>query len=177
MDDFDVILDEILRWVFDTVKARIERLKSADQRSVDRQGLERFAKSVLPLTVAARDQLREVDWTRLGNLRGLQRAVEQATAGHRPIEDIIARLTPASTQTPEGPAAGSDMLEQLLARPASNRTLVAQVRDIEFERRIALQERLRIDSRARSALCRKMNVTERALKEQGYQLSRRRVNE
>ncbi|MGH8736731.1 MAG: sigma 54-interacting transcriptional regulator [Burkholderiales bacterium] len=177
MDDFDVILDEILRWVFDTVNARIERLKSADQRSVDRQGLERFAKSVLPLTFEARNLLRDVDWTRLGNLRGLQRAVEQATAGHRPIEDVIARLTPVSTSAPEAAASGPDMLEQLMARPASNRTLVAQVREIEFERRIALQERLRIDNRARSALSRKMNVTERALKDQGYQLSRRRVNE
>ncbi len=177
MDDFDSILDEILRWVFDAVKARIERLKSADQRSVDRDGLERFAKSVQPLTDDAREELRKVDWNRFGNLRGLQRAVEQATAGHRPVLDVIARLTPASAPAGDETDAGSDILDQLLARPTSNRKLLAQVRDIEFERRIGLQERLRRDTRALSALSRKMNVSERALKDQSYQLSRRRVSE
>jgi DNA-binding NtrC family response regulator len=176
MDDFDVILDEMLRWVLDAVKKRIDRLKLADPRSIDLKGLERFAASVQPLTVGARDQLRSVDWTRFGNLRGLQRAVEQATAGHKPVEEVIARLAAPSSPVAEGNAA-LDMFDQLLARPAGNRTLVAQVRDIEFERRIALQERLRTDRRALSALSHKMNVTEKTLKEQSYQLSRRRVSE
>jgi DNA-binding NtrC family response regulator len=176
MDDFELIVDEILRWVFNAVKARIERLKSADQRSVAREGLERFAKSVQPLTKDARDRLRKVDWTCFGNLRGLQRAIEQATAGHKPIEEVIARLTPAPESAGEAETS-PDLFHELLARPASDRTLVAQVRDIEFERRIALQERLRTDSSARVTLSRKMNIAEKALKEQSYQLSRRRVNE
>jgi DNA-binding NtrC family response regulator len=176
MEDFDLIVDEIHRWVFSAVKARIERLKSADQRSVDRESLDRFAKSLHPLTPEARNKLRNVDWTRFGNLRGLQRAVEQTIAGYRPVEEVIARLAPTPTPGIEVDRA-PEILEQLLARAATDRTLVAQVRDIEFERRIALQERLRTDRGARIALSRKMNVTEKALKEQSYQLSRRRVNE
>jgi len=175
MDDFDFILEEIQRWVFDAVKKRVDRLKLADPRSIDWEGLKSFAESVRPLTPDAREQLRKVDWARFGNLRGLQGAVEQATAGHRPVEEVIAGLTPAPSPDAEG-APDPDMLEELLLRPANNRTLVAQVREIEFDRRVALRERLSTDRRARLALSRKMNVSERVLKEQSYQLSRRRIN-
>ncbi len=178
MDDFDPILDSLEGWVESAARNRIERLKKADPRSVDRENLEQFAKAIRRLNQGERDHLRNVNWDEYGNLRGLLRAVEQTIAGQRSVEEVTDDLKSISAvPTLEERDAGSEILERLLSLPDGSRSVLAQVRDLEYERRVALHDLLKSDRDARAALSRKMNVTDRQLKEQLYQLPRRRVSE
>jgi DNA-binding NtrC family response regulator len=171
--DFELIVDGIQEMVRADVKARIDRMRSADSESVHKDGLDHYEASIHPVSPEARRKLTKVDWDRHGNLRGLRRAVEAAMSGSRHIDEIISELPvvqPENTVADPGPL----LLRRLLAQPAKRAGLVGHVRETEHVARAALQNLLKDDEVAVTRLAAKLGISERDLKEQAHQLPRRR---
>lgn len=175
-DDFDAIVDDLERAVVETIKKKLEFLKIADPLTIDRKSLERISASIAPLDAHDREVLKSTDWDLYGNIRGLRRAVEAALLGFLPVTEVIQQLKPAGDDAAVAHAYDDLLADLLSSRPARG-GLVAQVRQIEHERRLGLQDRLRTDPLAVRKLAKKLNVPETQVKRQLHQLPRRRLTE
>lgn len=178
MEDFEDILEALQTSVVEQARTRLERLKTADPRTIDRAALEKRIEDLRPLTGPDRQRLTRVAWGKYGNLRALQRVLEQVIAGGRSIEDAISGLSVITEESKEAEAdIGMAVLNGLLVQPADGRTLSAHVKQFERDQRDAFQGLLTSDPAALSGLCSHLRVSERQVKDQLYQLTRRRVSD
>lgn len=173
-EDIDDVLSGLQASFLKAISEKTTKLMRLDARVVDRGAVDLIANAPYALSDSDRRALRNVDWAKFGNLRALRRATEQVLLG-RPVQEAIGALEPMSqSEQPDGDVA-EQMLNELLNRRAVDGGLVAQVKEIEFTRRVALQELLRSKESAVLRLAAKTGISERHLKEQMHQLTRRRT--
>ncbi len=172
-EDFPEILDAIERGVTNSIKEKIESLKFADPMTMDRESLDRIG-AVSPLSTQDRASLKGTDWDAYGNIRGLRRAVEAVLISGLPVQEVIEQLKPIGNDR-TATRADEELLADLLSGGSARGGLAAHVRQVEHERRLALQDRLRTDPLAVQKLAKKLNVSEKEVKKQLHSLSRRRL--
>src|SRR5262249_14409490 len=155
------------------ISEKASELRRLDSRVIDRDAVRLFADGNYVLRDEDRRTLRGVDWAKFGNLRALRRVTEQVLLG-RPAQEAIEALQPVAPIDHARRGSAAEFLEEVMAGPSVEGGLVAQVREAEFARRLALQELLRRDDFAVARLAEKTGIPDRQLREQAHQLSRRR---
>lgn len=173
MDDFDDILDSMQRSVIESVRAAIDHATIVETQ-LDKDFWERRKVDLHPISVTARRQLQNVDWSRHGSLRGLSAALEQMIANGRPVEAVIEELPAVGADQDASTASSASMLERLLGTKSSSEGLAGRIRALEVENRMQLREQLLSDSSSRSKLAKEMKLTDQQLLAQIRELARRR---
>jgi DNA-binding NtrC family response regulator len=175
-EDLAVIVGELEKSIVDRHRAEINRVCGADAE-VDRGYWRDLGDGLSPLTHEDRRIVREVDWSRYGNMRGLTHALERIVLQGADAREVVESLQPISGATTNVPGGARGLLASLLARRPSRGGLALHLREVELEQRRALRKLLQADSSARASLVEALKLEKEKIVHQMQQLDRSRRQE
>lgn len=173
-EDFPQLVQQLQRAILASFGSMVEEICERDPKA-DRAYLRGRITSIAPIADPTIAKLSRIDWSRHGNLRGLNNALEQILIGGRDVDAVIDGLV-FVVEARSIPDVES-IIPRILARAADGGGLAAHVKAIESEQRQRLSEILLSDTSVRRTLARTLQIDETKLKTQARQLARRRLRE
>jgi DNA-binding NtrC family response regulator len=173
-EDFDQILTEIQTNVEAAIGAAVDNAVKVEPLA-DRVYWRELAESIRSISPDARRQLRRVDWSSHGNLRGLTAAVEQIVAAGRIPEQVIEELPHLENSLEHDTLAKRpNLLASLVANASAADGLAGNLRRLEVDQRVAIRQQLLADTPSRRLLAERLGIDDARLLAQVHQLDRRR---
>lgn len=172
VDDLTEIVESIFHFLVERHRSRIKSMER--EIGFDRAFWEADIEAVRAPTDNELSQLKAVDWTPYGDMRGLTAALERIVLGRESAEEVIRSLKRLDISGGDSPDDGARLLSRLLVRPANGDSVVRHVKAIQLAARGALREFLMANPGARAQVAAQLGLAETRVMDDLRQLDRSR---
>jgi DNA-binding NtrC family response regulator len=172
IDDLPKIVESAYDFVVERYRKRLDDMKL--DPDFDRAFWRDDESEICPATEEELAQLKAVDWSRHGDMRGLITALERIVIGREAAESVVRQLQRVDSLPTDSRDDGNRLLSRVLARKADGESVILHVGEIELADRQALRTLLKTDVGARVRTASHFGISETTLMSGLRQLDRSR---
>jgi DNA-binding NtrC family response regulator len=172
IDDFPEIVASAFGFLLDRYHARLQAMEL--DGDFDRSFWKSDAAGVRAPTEEELKQLKDVDWGRHGDMRGLITALERIVIGREAADSVIRQLQRVDAAPTDTRDDATRLLSRILARQANGESVTRHVGAIQLMDRQAFRQLLASDAGARAQVARQLGISETRLMDDLRQLDRTR---